>query len=285
MSTEREIPVSQISDPEWNSRTSVDKDKLASLAETIKTRGLKQAITVEELTPTTFILVFGSRRLAATRLAGLETIRAVVRPATDKKTRILDNALENIQREDLTPYELARTCATLREQDLKLKEVQEATGLSVPYISNLVVCYTKLAPPVLVDWAANHEAAKLNFIRSLADKDHPEQIKEWNKHKALFEKLDDKLYPEAEPDISPEESPDDTDTDEEDDKPVIYKVEHERYAELIGALKAAKAPAIGLHVAQYLIGATDGIKGIIDPPKPAEKPAKAEKGKKTEGNA
>ena len=278
----REIEPSQIRDPEWNSRTLVDTKKLDSLAASIKQDGQRQPIEVEELPDGGFLLVFGSRRLAAVRLAGLPAVKAIVKPQTSRTARILSNALENVQREDLSTYEKARLLSQLREEKLSGKEMQAATGWSQSYISNLINAYNRLHPTVLADWQNNNDLdeekrgpAVVSYLVELGKMPKEDQPAAWEAHKSSFDAAMSDLYDD--------EEDDDDEEDEDDDgerKPKSYSVKAERYNQVLRALKASKSPAIGLSVAQYLVGKIDRIKGLIEPPKEEKslgtKPAKKE---------
>src|SRR5690606_23774780 len=83
-------------------------------------------------------LVAGERRWRAARLAGLETVPAMVRPHDDAES--LELALiENMAREDLNPVEEARACAALVEElGLTREEVGRRVGRSRVAVSNLL---------------------------------------------------------------------------------------------------------------------------------------------------
>lgn len=86
-------------------RCEFDPERLAELAETIKTRGVRQAVSVRRhpAQPDRWMLNFGARRLRASKLAGKEEIPAFVDNAADS----YDQVIENEQREGLKPLELA----------------------------------------------------------------------------------------------------------------------------------------------------------------------------------
>jgi ParB-like chromosome segregation protein Spo0J len=200
------------------------------------------------------------------KMGGFETIRARVKAPSSETARILSNALENVQREDLSTYEKARVCSTLREKKLSLKETMEATGWSQSYISNLTVCFNSLHPEILADWQGNNDndedkkgPAVVSYLRELAkEKDKEKQLDVWKAHKASFSAAMEDLYDESDED----DEDDEDDKDGSKSKPKNYTVKRERYNALIRALKANKSPAIALHAVQYLIGKFDRIKGL-----------------------
>lgn len=88
-------------------RTEFDPEHLQELAASIKQRGVMQPLLVRPRDGGRYELIAGERRWRAAREAGLSTVPAIVRPATDEES--LEIALiENIQREDLNPIEEAR---------------------------------------------------------------------------------------------------------------------------------------------------------------------------------
>jgi ParB family transcriptional regulator, chromosome partitioning protein len=101
----RLIPLADIDEDPEQPRQQFDQDRLAGLAETIRQRGVLQAISVRPH-PTLagrWMLNYGARRLRASRLAGQADIPAFVDKAADD----YDQVIENEQREGLTPLELA----------------------------------------------------------------------------------------------------------------------------------------------------------------------------------
>ncbi len=140
--TEEENSVQELSihllDPgESQPRKMFDSDKLQSLAESIKTHGVVQPVIVRKQ-GTRYVIVAGERRWRASRLAGLQTIPAIVK---DYSTRdVMEIALiENLQREDLNPIEEAEAFKRLMDDyGLKQEEVAHIVGRSRSAIANTV---------------------------------------------------------------------------------------------------------------------------------------------------
>ncbi|MGI8511668.1 MAG: ParB/RepB/Spo0J family partition protein [Solirubrobacteraceae bacterium] len=144
----RDLPLELVKPNERQPRREFDQEALAALAESVRTRGVLQPIVVRPLPGGSYELVAGERRVRAARIAGLETVPALVRAADDWER--LDLALaENMAREDLNPVEEARACAMLVD-DLGLSkgEVGRRVGRSRVAISNLVRLL-ELPEPVL----------------------------------------------------------------------------------------------------------------------------------------
>ena len=103
-------------------RTQFNEESIRELATSIQKLGVIQPITVRKISDTNFQLVSGERRLRATRLLDLKTIPAYIRIANDQEA--LEMALvENIQRQDLDPIEVALSYKRLMD-DVKLTQEQ-----------------------------------------------------------------------------------------------------------------------------------------------------------------
>ena len=109
------IPVDLIEANPYQPRMSFDNESLDGLAESIKSLGLIQPITVRRKSPDRYQIISGERRFRACRLAGLEEIPAYIRDTNDQG--MLEMAIvENIQREDLDPIEVAMSYQRLIEE-------------------------------------------------------------------------------------------------------------------------------------------------------------------------
>ncbi len=100
------IPVDMIEPNPFQPRMSFDQTALEELASSIRTLGLIQPITVRRITDRRYQIISGERRYKACRLAGMTTVPAYIRDANDQG--MLEMAIvENVQRENLDPIELA----------------------------------------------------------------------------------------------------------------------------------------------------------------------------------
>jgi ParB family chromosome partitioning protein len=109
-----ELPLSDIVPNPYQPRKNFDESSIRELSESIKRHGLLQPVVVIEQNGE-YVLIAGERRVRAGRLAGLETIRAIV--ADIDRTRFRELALiENIQRESLNPVELAKAYKELIDE-------------------------------------------------------------------------------------------------------------------------------------------------------------------------
>lgn len=130
------IFISQIEANPFQPRTEFNEENLNELAESIKVHGVIQPITVRKIGFERYQIISGERRTRATLLAGLTDIPAYVRVANDQE--MLEMAIiENIQREELNPIEIAISYKRLLEEcDLKQEELGERVGKNRTTINN-----------------------------------------------------------------------------------------------------------------------------------------------------
>ena len=109
------IPADLIEPNPFQPRMSFDQEALEELAESIRTLGLIQPITVRRKADGRYQIISGERRFRACRLAGMNMIPAYIRDTNDQG--MLEMAIvENIQREDLDPIEVALSYQRLIEE-------------------------------------------------------------------------------------------------------------------------------------------------------------------------
>lgn len=112
--------------------------ELNELAESIRQYGVIQPITIRKTEVNKYQLISGERRLRASQLAGLKEIPAFIRTANDEQ--MLEMALvENIQREDLNPLEIALTYQRLIEEcQISQEELSQRVGKDRSTVSNYI---------------------------------------------------------------------------------------------------------------------------------------------------
>ncbi|MEE9364928.1 MAG: ParB/RepB/Spo0J family partition protein [Cellulophaga sp.] len=117
-------------------RLNFNEEALHELASSIRELGIIQPITVRKLDFNKFQLVSGERRYRASKLVGLETIPAYIRIANDQEA--LEMALvENIQRQDLDPIEIALSYQRLLDEiELTQEKLSERVGKKRSTITN-----------------------------------------------------------------------------------------------------------------------------------------------------
>ena len=132
-----EIEISKISLNPNQPRTNFDQKSLDQLASSISELGLIQPITVQQSSEE-FILISGERRLRAFKLLNLKSIPAYVRTANDQTS--LEMALvENIQRRDLDPIEIAISYQRLTEElNISHDEMSKRVGKDRSTITNYI---------------------------------------------------------------------------------------------------------------------------------------------------
>lgn len=109
------LPLQQIEASLEQPRVKFDEAALRELADSIRSHGIIQPVTVRRLGADAYQIISGERRFRASKLAGLSEIPAYVRLANDQE--MLEMALiENIQREDLNPVEIATSYQRLIEE-------------------------------------------------------------------------------------------------------------------------------------------------------------------------
>ena len=109
------IPVDLIEPNPFQPRMSFDQDALEELAESIKTLGLIQPITVRRKEDGRYQIISGERRFRACRLSGMDMVPAYIRDTNDQG--MLEMAIvENIQRENLDPIEIAMSYQRLIDE-------------------------------------------------------------------------------------------------------------------------------------------------------------------------
>jgi ParB family chromosome partitioning protein len=133
----------------YQPRTKFDEDSLNELAQSIKTYGLIQPVTVRPVGNGKYQLISGERRFRAAQLAGLSEIPAFVRTVDDVLS-IQMALVENIQRADLNPIEIAMSYQMLIDEcHLTQEALGEKVGKTNTTISNYLRLL-KLSTPVQV---------------------------------------------------------------------------------------------------------------------------------------
>jgi len=118
-------------------RTAFGEEQLGELAASIAVHGILQPIVVRALADGSYELIAGERRLRAARIAGLETVPAILRDTADAETSLELALIENIQRENLNPIETALAYRELIDRfGLTHEAVARQVGKSRVAVSN-----------------------------------------------------------------------------------------------------------------------------------------------------
>ncbi len=132
----RNIPIEGIDPNPEQPRLAFDEDTLNELAASIREHGVLQPVLVRPLGNNRYQLVAGERRWRASKLAGLETIPALVEELDDD-TALEISIIENLQREDLSPLdEAAMYDRMIREHGYSIRRLAQKLGKDKGYLEN-----------------------------------------------------------------------------------------------------------------------------------------------------
>lgn len=165
------LKISQIEVNPFNPRIEFEKDGLAELASSIKELGIVQPLTVRKLGNDKFQIISGERRFKASQIVGLKEIPAYIRIANDQA--MLEMALvENIQRRDLNPMEIALSYKRLVDE---CNLTQEALADRVGKKRSSTANYLRLLTlPIEIQNALKEKKISFGHARSLISIDDDE---------------------------------------------------------------------------------------------------------------
>lgn len=160
-----EVPVEAIEANPYQPRTDFDEQALEELAQSIRTHGIIQPLTLRRLHEGKYQLIAGERRWRAAQKAGLKSVPAYIRLADDQG--MLEMAIvENIQRADLNPMEMAFSLQRLIDEcKLTHEELSARVGKQRSTVSNFLRLL-KL-PPQIQD-ALRREQISLGHAKVIA---------------------------------------------------------------------------------------------------------------------
>jgi len=158
-------------------RREFDPERLAELAETIRERGVRQAVSVRRhpAQPDRWMLNFGARRLRASKLAGKEEIPAFV----DHTANSYDQVIENEQREGLKPLELALFVQRRLGNGESQADIAKRLGKSRQYI--MIATALIDAPDWLMGAYREGRCRGMNELHELRKLhgQHPQYVEAW----------------------------------------------------------------------------------------------------------
>ena len=169
-STINEIPIEQIEPNADQPRSLFNEEALQELANSIHEIGIIQPITLRQISDNRFQIIAGERRWRASKIAGLKTIPAYIRTINDEN--VMEMALvENIQREDLNPVEIALAYEHLLENTgMTQEKVSERGGKSRTAVTN----YLRLLKlPAQVQMSLQKKEVDMGHARALLALDSP----------------------------------------------------------------------------------------------------------------
>lgn len=131
----KELPIEEIRPNPYQPRKSFDEEALKELADSIKNYGVFQPIIVKKSIKG-YDLIAGERRLRASKIAGLTTIPAIIKDMSDDQMREIA-LLENLQRENLTPIELAWAYKGIIDNlHIRQEDLADKIGKSRSHVTN-----------------------------------------------------------------------------------------------------------------------------------------------------
>lgn len=144
-----DILLTEIEVNPYQPRKHFDKDALEELVTSIKVHGIIQPITVRKLSKHQYQLISGERRFQAAKKAGLKMIPVYIRSADDQQMLEM-SLIENIQRENLNPIEIALSYQRLiTECNLKQEELGDRVGKNRSTVTNYLRLL-KLPPDIQI---------------------------------------------------------------------------------------------------------------------------------------
>jgi len=133
----RQIPLTELRVNPYQPRKNFDPDSLNELAESIKTHGVFQPIIVKKSIKG-YEIVAGERRFRASKIAGKETIPAIVKDFSDEQMMQIA-VLENLQRENLNAIEEATAYKTLMvNMGINQEKLADVVGKSRSHVTNML---------------------------------------------------------------------------------------------------------------------------------------------------
>lgn len=171
-----EIELSRIASNPYQPRNHFDQESLAELAASIRELGIIQPVTVRAREKGQYELISGERRVRAARMAGLTAIPAFVR-AADTETMLEMALVENVQREELDPIEIATGYQRLVEEcGLRQEVIATKVGKTRTTVSNFI---RLLNLPPLVQASLRARKISVGHARALLtleDRDRQESL-------------------------------------------------------------------------------------------------------------
>ncbi len=160
-----EVPVDAIETNPYQPRTDFDETALEELAQSIRTHGIIQPLTLRRLHEGQYQLIAGERRWRAAQMAGLKTIPAYIRIADDQG--MLEMAIvENIQRADLNAMEMAFSLQRLIDEcSLTHEELSQRVGKQRSTVTNFL---RLLKLPPQVQQALRTDSISMGHAKAIA---------------------------------------------------------------------------------------------------------------------
>ena len=154
-------------------RKTFDRESLEELAESIRVHGLIQPIIVNKMDDG-YLIIAGERRFRASKLAGLTEIDAIVKNYSDRQIAEI-SIIENLQREDLNPIEIAKSLQKLmQEYNITQEQVASRIGKNRSSIANYVRLLSLY--PEVIDMVEKGKVSHGHAKCLVAITDYPTQL-------------------------------------------------------------------------------------------------------------
>jgi len=158
------VAIEKIEPNPFQPRMQFNEEELAELTLSIQAQGIIQPITIRKMGYDKYQLISGERRLKAAKLAGLTEIPAFIRVANDEQMVEL-SLVENIQREELNPLEIAISFQRLLDEcQLKQEELSQKVGKDRSTVANYI---RLLKLPTEVQIAIRDKKISMGHARAL----------------------------------------------------------------------------------------------------------------------
>lgn len=167
------IPLSEIYPNPNQPRKHFDQESLQELADSIKVHGLIQPIIVNKMNDG-YLIIAGERRFKACKLAGLTEIDAIVKNYSDRQIAEI-SIIENLQREDLNPIEIAKSLQKLmQEYNITQEQVASRIGKNRSSIANYIRLLSLY--PEVIDMVEKGKVSHGHAKCLVAVTDYPTQL-------------------------------------------------------------------------------------------------------------
>ena len=173
-----ELAIDEIEEDANQPRKSFNKEKLKELSESIKQYGVMQPIVVNPKNANgKYVIVFGARRYKASLLAGKTTIPVKINTLNDSET-LYAQVVENVQREDLSPYDIALSIKVLVDAGIKKIDIATKFGKGKSYVTEHLSLLS--GSQVIQDIAKSKEIGiRTLYNLTKAHEEFPEQVEEY----------------------------------------------------------------------------------------------------------
>lgn len=164
-----ELPIEQIIPNDNQPRKHFDEAAMSELVNSIRTHGVITPIIVVKQGEK-YMIIAGERRWKASKRAGLRTMPVIVRNYTTQQIKEI-SLIENIQREDLNPIEIANSIRQLmREHNWTQEEVADRVGKSRSAVANLLGLLSLAGEVIILVAAGRLSPGHAKVLTSIGDK-------------------------------------------------------------------------------------------------------------------